>query len=193
LALLRADRVSAQGDANVRRIETEASPAPAPTDYNRLSDMLLIDPEPWAAILAHARAEYPIECCGALLGTKEDAAKRVTLAIPLPNVSTGPKETRYELRPENLLDATRLARARGLRLVGIYHSHPDRSAEFSETDLRNSCPWYSFLVLSIRNGAFDHARCWLPDAAQAAANPEELAIPADPARDPLPWNLAQYR
>ncbi len=139
--------------------------------------MIRIDPEPWAAMLDHASAAYPAECCGAMLGIKEDGAKQVTLAIPLQNAFDGPRESRYEVRPEDLLAATRDARSRGLELIGIYHSHPDRAASFSEIDLRNSCPWYSFLVLSIRNGEFDHANCWLPDAAQTTADREELVIP----------------
>lgn len=139
--------------------------------------MIRIDPEPWAAMLEHARATYPIECCGAMLGSKKDGLKHVVLAIPLPNAFDGPRESRYEVHPEDLLAATREARARGLELIGIYHSHPDHDACFSELDLRNSCPWYSFLVLSVRNGEFDHANCWLPDAAQTAAAREELLIP----------------
>ncbi len=59
-------------------------------------------------------------------------------------------------------------------LVGIYHSHPDCDAYFSETDLKNSCPWYSFVVLSIQKGEFDHANSWLPNAEQTAAEKEEL-------------------
>ena len=54
----------------------------------------------------------------------------------------------------------------------------DSGAGFSETDLRNSCPWYSFVVLSIREGKFDHAKCWLPDTEQSKAEPEELLYPA---------------
>ena len=59
-------------------------------------------------------------------------------------------------------------------LVGIYHSHPDCGAYFSETDLKNSCPWYSFVVLSIQKGEFDHANSWLPNPEQTAAEKEEL-------------------
>jgi proteasome lid subunit RPN8/RPN11 len=157
---------------------TTHAPQPTTGNYNRERSMIRIDPEPWAAMLDHARAAYPVECCGAMLGIKEDGAKRVTQAVPLQNVFDGPRESRYEVRPEDLLAATQDARSRGLELIGIYHSHPDSAACFSETDLRNSCPWYSFLVLSIRNGRFDHAECWLPDAAQAMAHREELVIPA---------------
>jgi proteasome lid subunit RPN8/RPN11 len=59
-------------------------------------------------------------------------------------------------------------------LIGIYHSHPDCDAYFSETDLKNSCPWYSFVVLSIQGGAFHHANSWLPNFEQTEAAKEEL-------------------
>jgi proteasome lid subunit RPN8/RPN11 len=61
-----------------------------------------------------------------------------------------------------------------MELIGIYHSHPDCGAYFSPTDLRNSCPWYSFVVLSIQQGEFHHANSWLPNAEQTEAIQEEL-------------------
>ena len=67
------------------------------------------------------------------------------------------------------------ARKQGLELIGIYHSHPDCDAYFSGTDLKNSCPWYSFVVLSIKHGEFDHANSWLPDADQTRAGKEQLS------------------
>ena len=139
--------------------------------------MIRIDPGPWDEMLAHAREVYPDECCGAMLGRGADGAKLVTAAMPLENAFAGPRRKRYELRPEDLLAAEREARRRGLELLGVYHSHPDCDAYFSETDLENSCPWYSFVVLSLRNGQFDHAASWLPDAAQTRAEREELSLP----------------
>jgi proteasome lid subunit RPN8/RPN11 len=59
-------------------------------------------------------------------------------------------------------------------LIGIYHSHPDCSACFSKTDLQNSCPWYSFVVLSIQEGEFHHANSWLPNPERTEAIQEEL-------------------
>jgi proteasome lid subunit RPN8/RPN11 len=136
--------------------------------------MIRIGPQAWQQMLAHARASYPDECCGAMLGAAQDGLKRVSIALPLENAYQGPRRTRYELRPEDLLHADREARSRKMDLIGIYHSHPDCDAYFSETDLKNSCPWYSFVVLSIRGGEFDHANSWLPDAAQTRAEREEL-------------------
>jgi proteasome lid subunit RPN8/RPN11 len=142
--------------------------------------MIHIEPDAWREMVAHAQATYPNECCGAMLGTSGTpganggAEKAVSIALPLENAYTGERGSRYELRPEDLLRADKEARSRKLDLVGIYHSHPDCDAYFSETDLKNSCPWYSFVVLSISNGAFHHANSWLPDAEQTKAEREEL-------------------
>ena len=136
--------------------------------------MIRIEPEPWAAMVAHAREAYPDECCGAMIGTIRDDEKVVSVAMPLENAFAGARATRYEQRPEDLLAADKAARERQLDLIGIYHSHPDCDAYFSKTDLQNSCPWYSFVVLSIRQGEFDHANSWLPNFDQTAAAGEEL-------------------
>jgi proteasome lid subunit RPN8/RPN11 len=136
--------------------------------------MIQVEAGAWAEMVAHARETYPNECVGAMLGTSGDGRKVVSVAMRLANSFSGVQRERYELRPEDLLAADRAARDRGLDLVGIYHSHPDCGAYFSETDLKNSCPWYSFVVLSIQKGEFDHANSWLPNAEQTAADREEL-------------------
>jgi proteasome lid subunit RPN8/RPN11 len=136
--------------------------------------MIRVASEPWQEMVAHARSTYPNECCGAMLGRIDGDAKDVLIAMRLENASKGSQAARYELRNEDLLAADQEARRRGLDLIGIYHSHPDCGAYFSETDLKNSCPWYSFIVLSIQKGEFDHANSWLPNPEQTAAEKEEL-------------------
>ncbi|MDX2150408.1 MAG: M67 family metallopeptidase [Bryobacteraceae bacterium] len=136
--------------------------------------MIRIDRAAWDVMVSHARSTFPNECCGAMLGTNDGETKTVQVAIPLENAFAGVQHERYELRPEDLLKADREARARGLDLIGIFHSHPDCDAYFSETDLKNSCPWYSFVVLSIKNGEFDHANSFLPNMEQTEAVREEL-------------------
>ncbi len=136
--------------------------------------MIHIESGAWATMVSHARKAYPNECCGAMIGSVEDGRKTVTVAMPLENAFEGAQATRYELRPEDLLAADRAARERNMDLVGIYHSHPDCDAYFSQTDLKNSCPWYSFVVLSVQKGEFDHANSWLPNHDQTEAAKEEL-------------------
>ena len=139
--------------------------------------MIRIEPEAWTAMLAHAEKAYPYECCGAMLGSTDAGEKRVSRAVALENAYAGAQNARYETRPEDLLEADRAARRDGLDLIGIFHSHPDCDAYFSKTDLENSCPWYSFVVLSVKAGKFDHAASFLPNADQTDAPKEELIWP----------------
>ena len=136
--------------------------------------MIEIENGPWAAMVAHAESAFPNECCGAMLGSAKGGHKVVTESVALRNAFSGEQNARYELHPDDLLAADKTARSRGLDLIGIYHSHPDCDAYFSKTDLENSCPWYSFVVLSIKHGKFDHANSFLPDLEQTRAEPEEL-------------------
>ena len=115
--------------------------------------MIRIEKQTWQLMVEHARAAYPSECCGAMLGTVNGGDKHVKVAVKLENAFDGPQAQRYELRPEDLLRADREARSEGMDLIGIFHSHPDCDAYFSQTDLKNSCPWYSFVVLSIQPNA----------------------------------------
>ena len=139
--------------------------------------MIKINSEAWRTMVAHAESKFPNECCGVMLGNTDSDVKQVTRAEPLENAYAGAQGARYELRPEDLLEADKKARAAGLDLIGIFHSHPDCDAYFSKTDLENSCPWYSFVVLSVKGGKFDHANSFLPNADQTVAEKEELIWP----------------
>ena len=139
--------------------------------------MIKIESGAWQTMVDHAQSTFPDECCGVMVGRIDGDAKTVTTAIALENSYKGKQEDRYEIRPEDLLTADKNARAQGLDLIGIFHSHPDCDAYFSKTDLENSCPWYSFVVISIKGGKFDHANSFLPNADQTAAEKEELIWP----------------
>jgi proteasome lid subunit RPN8/RPN11 len=139
--------------------------------------MIRIKEEAWDVMVSHARAAYPNECCGAMLGSIDGSEKLVRVAIALENAFDGAKAARYELKPQDLLAADAEARRREMDLIGIFHSHPDCDAYFSKTDLENSCPWYSFVVLSIKKGEFDHANSFLPDPDQVSADKEEMEYP----------------
>ena len=136
--------------------------------------MIRVQPQPWATMVAHAQSTYPNECCGVMIGSIDDDNKVVEIAINLENAYAGPQNEHYEVRPEDLLMADREARKLGMDVIGIFHSHPDCAAYFSKTDLENSCPWYSFIVLSIQKGMFDHANSWLPNGERTHAAQEPL-------------------
>ena len=128
-------------------------------------------------MLAHAEEAYPNECCGAMIGRIEDGVKSVTRAAAARQCLCRFAEGALRNPARGPARADRAARRDALDLIGIYHSHPDCDAYFSETDLKNSCPWYSFVVLSIRGGRFDHVTSWLPNPEQTAAESEPMTYP----------------
>ncbi len=144
-------------------------------------------------MVEHAESTFPNECCGVMLGRVDGDNKLVSLAVPIENAYKGAQGARYEIKPEDLLAADRKARAHGMDLVGIFHSHPDCDAYFSETDLKNSCPWYSFVILSIKDGQFDHANSFVPDLDQTRADKEELKHGKNPDPDALAAVRGQKR
>ena len=139
--------------------------------------MLRIEQSPWREMVGHAEATYPNECVGVMLGASENGRKTVQVALRMENVMPGSQRERYQLDSKDLLAADAEAGRRGMELIGIYHSHPDCDAYFSQTDLKNSCPWYSFVVLSVQQGRYHHANSWLPDAEQTKADKEDLILP----------------
>ncbi|MFN7924074.1 MAG: M67 family metallopeptidase [Bryobacteraceae bacterium] len=136
--------------------------------------MLRIDSEAWRVMVEHGRACFPKECCGIMLGTEEDGVRRCTIAIACRNAYEGEQKDRFQLDPKDQLAADRKARELGISVLGFFHSHPDEDAYFSATDLKNSWPWYSNVVMSIRSGEFAGAKCFIANDDQTAADPEDL-------------------
>jgi proteasome lid subunit RPN8/RPN11 len=136
--------------------------------------MINIEKSVWAVVVAHVEGTFPKEGCGVLIGSEQQDVRSVSQAVPLPNSYTGPQEDFFVLDPQDLARAERQAREAGLGIVGIFHSHPDCDAYFSKRDLEHSCPWYSYVVLSIQNGRFHHANSYRPDFDASAAPKEEL-------------------
>lgn len=82
-----------------------------------------------ATIRGAAAEAAPNECCGLLLGHGSLIAE----ARAAVNVAPDPAR-HFEIDPQALLDAHRLARSGGPQVVGYFHSHPVGSAEPSATD-----------------------------------------------------------
>lgn len=136
--------------------------------------MIRINKDAWEMMVAHAESTYPNECCGAMLGVSDNSDSIVQEAVTMDNVFAGEQAQRYEIRSEDLLKADKEARNRGMEMIGIFHSHPDEDAYFSATDLKNSCAWYSFVILSVRGGKVDYAKCFRPNLEQTEAPEERL-------------------
>ena len=128
-------------------------------------------------MVEHAEACYPRECCGILLGSVDGDNRTAMLAIACRNAYEGDQKDRFQLDPKDQIAADRRAREQGLSVLGFFHSHPNEESYFSATDLKNSWPWYSNIVISVKDGSAAYARCFRANEDQTASEEEELSYP----------------
>lgn len=138
---------------------------------------LLIDQAVLDAIEAHAREEYPSECCGFVFGPaaeprlldamqrEQNEADKYHRLDP----ETFPRTSRTYFKINELRAARTLeqAAAAGRPLKVIYHSHCDAGAYFSEEDAATFAQdgvlmWpCAFLVVSVVDGEVDGRALWV--------------------------------
>jgi proteasome lid subunit RPN8/RPN11 len=124
-----------------------------------------------ASIRAHGVETYPDECCGALIG--RDGVVTDTLALPN-TTEEGPRR-RFLVRPEDYRQAERRADDLAAELVGFYHSHPDHPARPSQTDLDRAWPFFSYVIVSVREGVSKEMTSWRLREDRSAFDEEELS------------------
>ncbi|MBI4251566.1 MAG: Mov34/MPN/PAD-1 family protein [Candidatus Tectomicrobia bacterium] len=135
----------------------------------------------------HARAAYPEECCGVIVGPPPGEAngdpRRLRLHL-LRNLQdemhardpgSYPRTARraFLVDPFELERILREARARGEVLRGIFHSHPDEDAYFSPEDRDAAVPFGDVpsypeavhIVMSVREGQVRGAKVFRWDRA----------------------------
>ncbi|HEY1190209.1 MAG TPA: Mov34/MPN/PAD-1 family protein, partial [Gemmata sp.] len=69
-------------------------------------------------VIAHARTEAPLECCGLLAGIISDGVGRVSVRFAIRNELQSPTDYRTDAR--GMFEAFRAMRAGGLELLAIY-------------------------------------------------------------------------
>ncbi len=110
-------------------------------------------------------ASYPFEACGVTIGRAETSADEVVVedVFHARNLNTARARDRFLLDPVDHLAADRVARQRGLDVVGFWHSHPDRPARPSATDLAVAWQGYSYLIVSTAAFGDNVLRSWRLD------------------------------
>jgi proteasome lid subunit RPN8/RPN11 len=117
------------------------------------------------AVVAHAHDARPAECCGILVGRAGDIVE----AIRARNLSGNPN--RFLIDPKDHIDARRRARARGLDVVGFYHSHPHSPPDPSPADeAEASYAEHLYLIVSLACEP-PEARLYRLDAARLVEAP----------------------
>ena len=85
-----------------------------------------------AALVAHARAAEPRECCGFLVGR----GSHVDECVPTANVDPNP--SRYQIDPASHIALNRRLRGSSRSILGVYHSHPRGGDAPSPSDVAES-------------------------------------------------------
>ena len=102
------------------------------------------------AILAQARAEYPNEACGVIIG-RNGIAERLK---PMFNAAASP--TFYEFDPKDLLALYREVDDNDEEIIVIYHSHTATEAYPSRTDIAYAAePFAHYVLISTRETGND--------------------------------------
>jgi proteasome lid subunit RPN8/RPN11/molybdopterin converting factor small subunit len=118
------------------------------------ADRLTIEPGHRDAIIAHARRDYPHECCGMVSG-KGMVASRVH---PLRNAAASP--FLYEIHRDDLKKVIDIEND-GEELVAIYHSHTHTEAFPSQTDIRLAYyPDSAYVIVSLADQASPSLRAF---------------------------------
>lgn len=110
--------------------------------------MIKLNKADFEKILAHARAEAPVEACGLIAGRIEDGNKLIDKVYILTNVDHA--EEHFTLDPKEQLAAVKDMRANGLVPLGNWHSHPVSPSRPSQEDKRLAYDSRaSYLILSL--------------------------------------------
>lgn len=101
-------------------------------------------------IVEHARKEAPIEACG-YLAAKDGVIIR---HYEMKNIDQSPEHFSFD--PKDQFSVVRDARAQGLEISAMYHSHPASPARPSAEDIRLAYdPSLSYVIVSLAGGRTD--------------------------------------
>ena len=126
---------------------------------------------------AYGAESYPNECCGFLLGKQVNGDKEVISTFPSNNASASAEQYhRFLITPQAYLECEKFARSKDLDIIGFYHSHPNAAARPSSYDIEHGWPWYSYVIVSVKNSKADDVTSWTLREDRSKFNPEKLVV-----------------
>ncbi|MCH7703135.1 MAG: M67 family metallopeptidase [Planctomycetes bacterium] len=130
-------------------------------------------------IKREARAGYPHEVCGLLIGRVTRDGADVIRCASAPNVTDGDPRRRFSIAPQFLIDTQRRLRQEGLAVIGVYHSHPNQPPQPSQTDVTQGWPGLYYVICQTEPDSCGPLTAWCLHA-QASAF-EQVTISTSPA------------
>ena len=109
--------------------------------------MLRLTRQVHALMVGHCLDGLPLEACGLLGG--DPRTSKVAVCYPTDNVAASARL--YTVDPLQHLRADRNAEARGMEIMGVFHSHTHTEAFPSPTDVAQAPdPSWHYVVVSLR-------------------------------------------
>jgi proteasome lid subunit RPN8/RPN11 len=139
--------------------------------------MLILTSELGNTIRTESERAYPNECCGILIGDIDDfGTKTVRHTEAIRNArEDGEQYHRFLITPEDMLRAEQTARTMKLDVIGFYHSHPDHPAAPSDYDKDHALPFYSYVIISVKQGSAEELASWELTADRIDFLPENIS------------------
>ncbi|MDR2693513.1 MAG: M67 family metallopeptidase [Chitinispirillales bacterium] len=124
--------------------------------------MLVLSPKEDKIIRIAGENAYPNECCGVMIGEVDKAGVKAVKCVQAIDNSweDGEQYHRFLITPEDILRAEQTARSMKLDVIGFYHSHPDCEAVPSEYDKEHALPFYSYVIVSVKQGKAEDLNSW---------------------------------
>ncbi len=91
---------------------------------------MIIQRDVYDQIVSEAYQENPLECCGYLAGEGE------TIIRAYPMVNMDKSRIHYSFNPEQQFKVVKEIRQLKLKVLAVYHSHPETPARPSEEDIK---------------------------------------------------------
>lgn len=99
-------------------------------------------------MVIHAKEQLPNEACGLIAGDDQGDERIIEKVYYLTNIDASNEH--FSLDPKEQLQAIKDMRARGLKPIGNWHSHPESPSRPSEEDKRLAYDSKaSYLILSL--------------------------------------------
>ena len=83
-------------------------------------------------LVNHANSEKPNESCAILFGEKNNQNTLVKSVFLTENIEKSP--VKFTISAEQILEADNIEKKSSMKIIGIFHSHPNSDAFPSETD-----------------------------------------------------------
>lgn len=111
--------------------------------------MIIIPHKIYLSLIDHCKSGLPYEICGFFAGKAEGSVKYVEKIYFLKNTDNSPYH--FSVDPKEQIAANRNMRSRKMKLIALWHSHPDTKACLSDEDIRLAYDkTISYVIISLK-------------------------------------------